>query len=340
MTKINKKERDSVIMLITTKTNITEETPFMKSIVTEEMRFRKKVCEYAIKYKNNAAAARRYHTSRQQVSRWIKRYDGTAKSLEYLSRRPKSHPNEHTKEELELIEKTYIRYGFEGLAQVYVSCQRKGYTRSYASMCKQIRKNYKKEPIKKKYPKSKWKPEAVSYPGEKVQVDIKYVPIECIGFNSYGVRYYQITAIDEYSRKRVLKIVDEKSVTHTSEFIEKIEENMGFKIKTVQTDNGREFTNSPEETGKKSAFEKTLDKSGIKHKKTRPYSPWQNGKVERSHRIDGQMFYQRRRFNSYEEMIKSHQRYMSRYNNIAKKVLGFKSPNEIIETFDWSQIEL
>lgn len=52
-----------------------------------------------------------------------------------------------------------------------------------------------------------------SYSGEKVQVDIKYVPDECIGFDSKGIRYYQITAIDEASRKRVLQIVDEKSIT-------------------------------------------------------------------------------------------------------------------------------
>lgn len=49
------------------------------------------------------------------------------------------------------------------------------------------------------------------YPGDKVQVDIKYVPEECIRFPSYGDKYYQITAIDEYSRKRVLKIVKEKA---------------------------------------------------------------------------------------------------------------------------------
>ena len=51
----------------------------MHSIITEELRFRKRVCEYAIKYGNNAEAARRYHTSRQQVQlgkafRWDYRF--------------------------------------------------------------------------------------------------------------------------------------------------------------------------------------------------------------------------------------------------------------------------
>ena len=38
----------------------------MKTIITEEMRYRERVVHYAIK-SNNAVAARRYHTSRQQV---------------------------------------------------------------------------------------------------------------------------------------------------------------------------------------------------------------------------------------------------------------------------------
>ena len=66
--------------------------------------------------------------------------------------------------------------------------------------------------------KSNWKPDVVTYLGEKVQIDINYVPNECLLFNTNGIKYYQITAIDDYSRKRMLFIVDEKSVTNTSRF--------------------------------------------------------------------------------------------------------------------------
>jgi len=65
----------------------------MATIITEEMRFRQRVVEYAIKHNNNAKAARRYHTSRRQVWRWRKRYDGTVQSLANKSRKPNSHPN-------------------------------------------------------------------------------------------------------------------------------------------------------------------------------------------------------------------------------------------------------
>lgn len=51
-------------------------------------------------------------------------------------------------------------------------------------------------------------------------------------------------------------IVDEKSSYHTSKFVKQIEELMGFKIKTIQTDNGSEFVNNQEETKEETLFEK------------------------------------------------------------------------------------
>lgn len=303
----------------------------MKSIITEELRFRKRVCDFALKVKNMAAAARRYHTSRQQVSLWLKRYDGTIDSLRLKSRRPHSHPNQHTEDELTLLKEVARRYRHEGLAEVYVQARKRGYTRSYGSMCKMIRLHTNKSTKKECRPRSKWVPDQVTYPGEKVQIDIKYVPRECLCFNTKGISYYQITAIDEFSRKRVSAIVDGKHVNHTSNFLLELEAALGFKVHTVQTDNGAEFTNSGENS-RLSLFEKTLVKLDIKYKKTRPYSPWQNGKVERSHRIDGERFY-KRVFYSLEELKQANRRYMARYNNISQKVLNFKSPNEVVNLF-------
>ena len=57
-------------------------------------------------------------------------------------------------------------------------------------------------------------------------------------------KYYQITAIYEYSRKRILEIVDEKRVTNTRRFIEILKEKRDLKINTVQTKNGDEFVNN------------------------------------------------------------------------------------------------
>ena len=301
------------------------------SIITEEMRYRKRLCEYALKY-GVTKAARKYHTNRQFVYRQLERYDGTLKSLALKSRRPHSHPNSHTEEELNLIKKVKSRYGIDGLAEVYVQLQKRGYTRSYGSMVKQISKLTKEETkLRKGY--TKHEEIRGQYPGDKVQVDIKYVPRECLVFDTQDKKYYQITAIDEYSRKRVLEIVDEKSVTNTSRLVKKLEKIMGLEINTIQTDNGPEFVNNQEETKEQTIFEKTLESLGINHRRTRPYSPWQNGKVERSHKIDGERFYSRNEFSSVEDLKKKLKRYNTRYNNISKKVLGFKSPNEIVEEY-------
>lgn len=300
-------------------------------IITEEMRFRKRLCEFALKY-GVTKAARRFHTNRKFVYRQLKKYDGTVRSLALKSRRPHSHPNSHTKEELELIKIVYSRYKCDGLAEVYVQLVKRGYTRSYGSMVKQIRK-FPKEEIKLRHGYTKHEEIRGEYPGDKVQVDIKYVPKECLLFDTIDKKYYQITAIDEFSRKRILEIVDEKSVTNTSSFVRKLEERMELKINTIQTDNGPEFVNNQIDTNQPTLFELTLAELGMNHRRTRAYSPWQNGKVERSHKIDGERFYSRNEFTSVEDLKKKIKRYNSRYNNIAKKVLGFKSPNQIVEEY-------
>ena len=82
-------------------------------IITEEMRYRKRLCEYAIK-NGVTNVARRYHTNRKFVYRQLEKYDGTVRSLALKSRKPHNHPNAHTKEELNLIKKVKTRYRSDG----------------------------------------------------------------------------------------------------------------------------------------------------------------------------------------------------------------------------------
>ena len=171
------------------------------------------------------------------------------------------------------------------------------------------------------------------YPGDKVQVDIKHVPQECITFPAYGYKYYQITAIDEFSRKRILKIVKEKSTYETSKFLIELENKLGFKINTIQVDNGYEFVNDGDKTDKTSEFEKVAQKLGMKIKRIRPYSPWQNGKVERSHREDSKIVYNRKIFTREKDLIKQINKHQNRYKNTAKISLNFKTPNQVVKEY-------
>lgn len=278
-------------------------------------------------------AARRYHINRQFVYRQLKKYDGTARSLALRSRRPLTSPHAYTEEELSLIQRMLQRNGLYGLAEVYVRCRIKGYTRSFGSMCRQIRnKVYKRQEIhRKSY--TRYESLDGKYPGDKVQIDIKYVPKECIRFPTYGDNYYQITGIDEYSRKRVLKIVKEKSTYETSKYLRELEKKMGFSIHTIQIDNGLEFVNDGDRTIKERAFERTAKELGMALRRTRPYSPWQNGKVERSHREDGKILYGRKRLISEKELKKQVSKHERRYNSTAKTSLHFKSPNQMVAEY-------
>ena len=127
--------------------------------------------------------------------------------------------------EIELLSKKYRHHKHEGLGQVYRKCVDARYKRSYESMCKQLKKlrSYEKQE-KIRYSKSRYEPLKGTYPGEFVQIGVKYVPLECIGFKSSYQRYYQITAIDLYNRKRVLKLVKENSTYEISKMLKGLEE--------------------------------------------------------------------------------------------------------------------
>lgn len=67
--------------------------------------------------------------------------------------------------------------------------------------------------------------------------------------------------------------------------------------------------------------------------RTRLYSPWQNGKVERSHREDGKILYGRRIFTSEKELKEQVARREKRYNSTVKTSLAFKSPNQVVTEY-------
>ena len=66
--------------------------------------------------------------------------------------------------------KKYRKCGYEELAEVYVKARKEGYSRTYDSMCKIIKKikGNAKEKLKKQH-KRKKKVEQAKYPGERVR---------------------------------------------------------------------------------------------------------------------------------------------------------------------------
>ena len=74
----------------------------MSKSITQDMAYRQSLMKYAEKY-GVSRASRKYNKSRSYIYFWKARWDGTAVSLACQSRRPHSHPNQHTEAELKLI---------------------------------------------------------------------------------------------------------------------------------------------------------------------------------------------------------------------------------------------
>lgn len=249
----------------------------MGNNITDRLKYKESVVKFSKKY-GVAKAAYKFGECKRTIYRWQNRYDGTLESLKDKSRRPHSHPNQHTEEEIKLI-KNYKRNNKDtGLVVLWIKLRKAVYTRTIQGLYHAMQRIgiYEKTPSKKKESEpNEWV--SGEYPGEKMQVDVKYT--------------WFTNAHDTYA---------------SSEFAKRLVKYFPFKVKTIQTDNGFEFTNRLSWQAflknKKTMFEKTLEELGIEYKVIKPHTPKQNGRVERSHRKDQERFYYKRVFYSLEDL--------------------------------------
>ncbi|MBQ9719935.1 MAG: transposase [Oscillospiraceae bacterium] len=304
------------------------------NIITQEARKRQSVVKLAMR-KGKEYASRMYGVSLSSVKRWCKRYDGKDwRSLREGSHRPHSHPRRHTEAEEMIISKAfwekYDRYGWDG---VYAEAKTHGYTRSLSGMIYAAKRLGLTEQKKKKAPRrhDRRYPE-LRTPGEKVQIDVKEVPFCCLRGDllKYNKHLYQWTAIDECTRTRFVYGFEEHTPENSVKFLRLLLEVFPFKIQTIQTDNGTEFTYNYISETEESPFDTALKELGIQHKLIPPRTPWHNGKVERSHRNDQRYFYDWETFRSVEELNRKLAQHLHWSNRKPMRTLDNKSPLELL----------
>ena len=301
--------------------------------ITQDAQLRQSFISYAKKH-GVTAASRKYHVSRPTIYYWMKRYDGTFKSLQNISSRPHHHPNQHTAQEIALIVRMRRMNKNDGLVILWVKLTGKGYKRNITSLYRVLRRLELKQ---EKLPNPKYIPkpyEQMQYPGQRIQIDVKVVPRVCIASKEAGQRYYQYTAIDEYSRWRFVEAFQEQSTYSSAVFLEHLIKAFPCKIECVQTDNGLEFVNSFNSKRRKSTlFQDHLESHGITHKLIRPFTPRHNGKVERSHRKDNEEFYACHKFYCFGDFEKQLALRQRQYNNFPMRPLNWKSPKHVLFSF-------
>ena len=307
----------------------------MSKSITQDMAYRQSLMKYAEKY-GVSRASRKYNKSRSYIYFWKARWDGSVESLACQSRRPHSHPRQHTEAELKLIRDMRRRNPSLGMVELWSRLRKRGYTRCLESL---FRIMWKLEMFPKQKEKKKYVPkpyEQMTYPGERVQVDVKVVPRRCI--TDPELRLFQYTAIDEFSRLRFLAAYSEQSTYSSADFLKRLVKwyaRRGVRVECIQTDNGTEFTNrfSNSKRDTLTIFEKTAADLGIRHKLIRPYTPRHNGKVERSHREDQKRFYSCRSFFSLADFESQISLHIRRSNDLPMRPLNWLSPSDFLVQF-------
>jgi transposase len=240
---------------------------------------RRRVVEFAEDY-GFRAAARHFGLARRTVRTWCRRWkaDGDQGLVPRYPARRRRRVSEGIVE-LARVARTEYRWGATR-------------TRIWLERVHQIRVNAKTIqrvfcdlglPALTKTPKRKPKQLKLfekEAPGDSVQVDVKVIQVK-------RERVFQYTALDDCTRLRVLRLYRRQNQHSSLHFLEEVRRALPFPIKKLQCDNGSEFP---------IAFKLAVEAAGIKHRYIKPRRPQQNGKVERSHRIDGEEFWDRHDF--------------------------------------------
>ncbi len=270
--------------------------------------------------------------SERTLKYWLARFrESGAVGLEDKSTRPKNQPNEtpiRTKERIiELRKET-------GLCAKKLNYKLRKENISIND--RTIGKIIKTEGLVRKYRTRKLKYKYIKLPlapGEPVEIDVKFVPKRL-----EKKRYYQFTAIDCATRWRHLAIYDNIGNGEAIRFFEELKSIAPFRIRAIKTDNGSCFTN------RYTGYQKSADplnprlhpldlylmRNDVLHYLINPGKPAQNGKVERSHRTDQEMFYDRRKFKTVPGLRRVIKQWNVNYNNLEHIALDGLTPNEAL----------
>lgn len=177
-----------------------------------------------------------------------------------------------------------------------------------------------------KKPKKKFK----SYPIGFFHVDIAEVRTE-------EGKLHLFVAIDRTSKFVFAKLVEQANRVTASGFLLELIAAVPYKIHTVLTDNGIQFTFPPRYADGPTArymihmFDMRCRENGIEHRLTKPNHPWTNGQVERMNRTLKEATVRRYHYESHDQLREHLKTFLAAYNFARRlKTLRGLTPHEYI----------
>ena len=191
-------------------------------------------------------------------------------SIKTLSSAPKHHPNRIDQDTIHRI--LALRECYNRCSEIiwYELCK-EGRKVSLSSVKRILERHHRlnKWSKWKRYHKTTERP-LPNTPGDLVEIDtVHYVD------KLTRKRRYITTIIDLYTRMSYAECHDKLLPVNATKTVVHAEEKLGFKFKTVQSDNGPEFSRT---------FTISLERKGIIHRHTRIHHPNDNAHIERFNR--------------------------------------------------------
>jgi len=167
---------------------------------------------------------------------------------------------------------------------------------------------------------------------------IGYFHIDIAEVHTEEGRLYLFVAIDRTSKFAYAELQDKATRRIAADFVHRLVEIVPYKIHTILTDNGTQFTEladfrksvreKPEVDNTHGfylvhAFDYACEKHGIEHRLTKPKHPWTNGQVERMNRTIKEATVKRYHYGSHTQLKTHLQTFLMAYN-FAKRLKTLK----------------
>lgn len=173
----------------------------------------------------------------------------------------------------------------------------------------------------KKSGKKKFK----SYPIGYFHIDIAEVRTE-------EGKLYLFVAIDRTSKFVYVELLEKYGKMEAAQFLRNLLKVVPYKIHTILTDNGVQFTNrSCDVHAWAHIFDRVCQENNIEHRLTKISHPWTNGQVERMNRTLKEATVKRYYYDSHQQLKEHLQAFVNAYN-FAKRLKSLKglTPYEFI----------
>jgi transposase InsO family protein len=264
---------------------------------------------------SKAAAARQFNTTPKTVAKWIERFEAEGvEGLRDRSSRPLSSPSQATPTVCAAVEalRRQRHTGKQIAAEVCVSAATVSRILRRLGLCR-LSALEPAEPIRR-YEREN--------PGELIHIDIKKLGrIGSVGHRITGRRTGAINrhlgigwefvhvCIDDASRIAFSQVLKDERKSSAVAFLEATVAHyasLGVKIERVMTDNGSCYVSRD--------FGQACKRLGLKHVRTRPYTPRTNGKAERFIQTSLREWAYAQAYNSSDERTAELPRWLHRYN--------------------------